>query len=347
MKFSNNRWYLLKSFSIQLNHREWIQTRKHIALAALCICCMTLLSGCNYQSYDTDRLLHISSEAELPIVRPSGLANEHVVIPYDAYIYDEESFEYGAGLLINQTRNSVVYAVNPHKRIYPASMTKIMTAIIVMEAVESGQISLNDMVVVGKKIEFNEDDVAVLGLQPGDYITVNDLMHGLLVSSYNDCAVVLARYVADSVSSFVDLMNNKATELGATNTHFVNPHGLHDNNHYTTPYDLYLIFKEFLTKNTLLQIDSKSTYTLSYTREDEKVEIELTATNAFLSNSFEMPDGYHITGWKTGTTEKAGSCIILEFVNDDSDEKYICLVANAKDHETLYQNVQDMLKQIY
>ena len=200
---------------------------------------------------------------------------------------------------------------------------------------------------IRKEIEFNEANVTALGLEPGDYITVNELLHGLLISSYNDCAIALARYVSGSVSDFVDLMNKKAQELGATNSHFVNPHGLHDNNHYTTPYDLYLIFKEFLKYDTLVQIDSSSSYVLTMYKDSEKITTELTPTNAFLSNSVEMPTGYHITGWKTGTTEKAGSCIIVEFVNDDTNEEYICLVSNAKDHETLYQNVNDMLKQIY
>lgn len=309
--------------------------------------CLSVLTGCSSNAYNMDEPLHISSTVNLPIVRPAGLATENVVIPYDAYVYDDSEMEYEAGLLINQTKNTVVSAVNPHKRIYPASMTKILTAVIVMEAIENGQISLSDTVVVRKKIEFNEDNVTILGLEPGDYITVDELLHGLLISSYNDCAVVLARYVAGSVTKFVDLMNQKAAELGATNSHFVNPHGLHDNKHYTTPYDLYLIFKEFLSKDTLVQIDSNSTYTLTMYREDEKIQTELTATNGFLSNSFDMPTGYHITGWKTGTTEKAGSCIILEFVNDETNEEYICLVSNATDHETLYQNVEDMLKQIY
>ncbi len=297
--------------------------------------------------YDTKQPLSISSTVNLPIVRPSGLANENVVIPYDAYVFDDPESEYEAGLLINETNHSVVSAMNPHKRIYPASMTKILTGIVVMEAIESGQISLSDTVVVGKEIEFNEENVAVLGLTTGDYITVDELLHGLLISSYNDCAILLARYVSGSVSGFTELMNAKAAELGATNSHFVNPHGLHDNNHYTTPYDLYLIFKEFLTKDILVQIDSNSTYDLTMYREDEKLVIPLMATNAFLSNSFEMPTGYSITGWKTGTTEKAGSCIILEFVDNETDERFICLVSNASDHEILYQNVEDMLKEIY
>ncbi len=317
----------------------------HIGIIAL-LCC-SLLSGCSMNAYPKEQPLHVNTASNLPIVRPAGLASNNVVIPYDAYVYDDADFEFEAGLLINQTKNSVVCAVNPHKQIYPASMTKILTAVVVMDAVNSGQISLNDTVVIRKEIEFNEANVTALGLEPGDYITVNELLHGLLISSYNDCAIALARYVSGSVSDFVDLMNKKAQELGATNSHFVNPHGLHDNNHYTTPYDLYLIFKEFLKYDTLVQIDSSSSYVLTMYKDSEKITTELTPTNAFLSNSVEMPTGYHITGWKTGTTEKAGSCIILEFVNDETNEEYICLVSNAKDHETLYQNVNDMLKQIY
>lgn len=320
---------------------------KIIYICTITLLCCSLLSGCSSNAYSKDQPLHISTTSNLPIVRPASLANDNVVIPYDAYVYDDADFEYEAGLLINQTKNSVVCAVNPHKQIYPASMTKILTAVVVMDAVNNGQISLNDTVVIRKEIEFNEANVTALGLEPGDYITVNELLHGLLISSYNDCAIALARYVSGSVSDFVDLMNKKAQELGATNSHFVNPHGLHDNNHYTTPYDLYLIFKEFLKYDTLVQIDSSSSYVLTMYRDSEKITTELTPTNAFLSNSVEMPTGYHITGWKTGTTEKAGSCIILEFVNDETNEEYICLVSNAKDHETLYQNVNDMLKQIY
>ena len=327
-----------------LNNRFYYK----LVVAAIFICSMSFLSGCDgVTEYNVEAPFHIRSTTNIPIVRPSGLSDENVVIPYDAYIYDDASFEYEAGLLINQTKNSVVCAVNPHKRIYPASMTKTLTAIVVMDAVERGEIALTDTVVIRKKIEFNEDNVLVLGLEPGDYITVDELMHGLLISSYNDCAVALARYVSGSVSDFVERMNQRAAELGATNSHFVNPHGLHDNNHYTTPYDLYLIFKEFLSKDTLVEIDSNSKYVLTMYRESEKIQIEMTATNGFLSNSFEMPSGYHITGWKTGTTEKAGSCIILEFVNDETKEEYICLVSNATDHDILYQNVEDMLKEIY
>ena len=121
-------------------------------------------------AYSKEQPLHVNTASNLPIVRPAGLASDNVVIPYDAYVYDDAAFEYEAGLLINQTKNSVVCAVNPHKQIYPASMTKILTAVVVMEAVNNGQISLNDTVVIRKEIEFNEANVTALGLEPGDYI---------------------------------------------------------------------------------------------------------------------------------------------------------------------------------
>ena len=309
---------------------------------------LSLLNGCSKANkYDTNIPLTIRSTTSIPIVKPKGMATQNAVISYDAYVYDDTAFDYEAGLLINNTNNSVVTATNPHKQIYPASMTKILTAIVVMDAVKSKQISLSDTVVISKPITFNESDVAALGLQVGDYITVDELMHGLLIASYNDCAVALARYVAGSVEEFVELMNTKAAELGATNSHFVNPHGLHDDNHYTTPYDLYLMFKEFLANDTLLEIDSNASYNMLWYRDSGKVECTITATNYFLSSIVDMPTGYQITGWKTGTTDKAGSCIMLEFINENTEEKYICLVANAPDHDTLYENVEDMLKEIY
>lgn len=315
-------------------------------LFAIFIFSTTSLTGCG-KKYDMNKPLSISSTVNLPIVRPSGLADENVVIPYDAYVYDDSEFDYETGLLINETKNTLVTAVNPHKRFYPASMTKTMTAIIVMEAIERGDISLTDTVLVKSPIEFDEDNVVKLGLEPGDYITVDELLHGLLIASFNDCAIVLARYVADTVGNFVSLMNEKAAELGATNTHFMNPHGLHNSKHYTTPYDLYLIFKEFSTKDYLVEIESAPTYVMTLYRNDEKKEFEISSTNSFLSNAFDIPTGYSIKGWKTGTTEKAGKCIILQFVKDETGEEYICLVSKASDYDTLYKSVEEMLREIY
>lgn len=320
--------------------------KRLIVLCFVFLFTATLLTGCG-KKYDMDKPLSISSTVNLPIVRPSGMANENVVIPYDSYVYDDAEFDYETGLLINETSNTLVTAVNPHKRFYPASMTKTMTALIVMEAVERGEISLNDTVVVKSPIEFDEDNVVKLGLEPGDYITVNELLHGLLIASFNDCAVVLARYVGNTEGNFVSLMNEKAAELGATNTHFMNPHGLHNSNHYTTPYDLYLIFKEFSKKDFLVEIEANPTYVMTLYRNNEKKELEIASTNSFLSNAFDMPSGYTIKGWKTGTTEKAGKCIIIQFVKDETGEEFICLVSKASDYDALYNSVLNMIREIY
>ena len=254
--------------------------------------------------------------------------------------------EYEAGLLINQTKNTVVCAVNPHKRIYPASMTKILTALVVMEAVEKGQISLTDTVVIQKKIEFNEDNVTVLGLEPGDYITVDELLHGLLISSYNDCAVALARYVSGSVSAFVELMNQKAAELGATNSHFVNPHGLTDDNHYTTVYDMYLIMNEAIKFEVFREIIHMDSYTTVYhDKNGAEKEITVNSTNYYFIGKADPPSGITILGGKTGTTDAAGHCLVL-LSRDTQNKPYISVIMRSDARENLYISMSELLAQI-
>ena len=109
----------------------------------------------------------------------------------------------------------------------------------------------------------------------------------MLIKSANDCAVILAEYVAGSESKFIDMMNAKAKELGATHTHFVNPNGLHDNNHYTTAYDLYLIFKEAVKYDTFVDTVSSKDYTMTYTT-PKKTQINeyMQSTNYYLLNEF-------------------------------------------------------------
>ena len=307
------------------------------------VLCCSFLSGCNYNAYPKDQPLHISSTTNLPIVRPSGLASDNVVIPYDAYVYDDADFEYEAGLLINQTKNSVVCAVNPHKQIYPASMTKILTAVVVMDAINSGSISLNDTVIIQKKIEFNEENVTALGLEPGDYITVNELLHGLLISSYNDCAIALARYVAGSVNDFVDLMNQKASQLGATNSHFVNPHGLPDDDHYTTAYDLYLIFNAAIKNQDFVNYISTKTHDTSYTdKSGNTVKQTWYNTNGYLTGAFQSPENVTVVGGKTGTTGEAGCCLVLMSENSKK-QPVISVVLKAQSKQHLYTLMTEML----
>jgi D-alanyl-D-alanine carboxypeptidase (penicillin-binding protein 5/6) len=251
----------------------------------------------------------------------------------------------GAVVLINDTNKESLVVYNAHERIYPASMTKIMTALLVMESIEAGDLSLDDKITLKQTVTFDEANVGVSDLTGGCTVTIKDLLYGLLIRSYNDCAVILAQQVAGSEDVFVDMMNEKAMELGAVNTHFVNPHGLHSDNHYTTPYDLYIIFSEFIKHPMAYTIDSLSSYDFNYTdAEGNACTVNMTATNGFLSGEFNMPEGYTLGSWKSGTTTAAGNCLIIEFVKDDTGDRYIAIIANAEDRETLYNDMTSLIK---
>lgn len=135
-------------------------------------------------------------------------------------------------------------------------------------------------------------------------------------------------------------MNERAYELGATNTHFVNCHGLHSDDHYTTAYDLYLIFSEFIKHDLAYLIDSLTSYDFTYTDANgETRSVTLEATNGYISGEFQFPEGYSLGSWKSGTTTAAGNCLILEFVKDDTGDKYIAVIAGAEDRSTLYNDM--------
>ena len=165
-----------------------------------------------------------------------------------------------------------------------------------------------------------------------------------MITSYNDCGVILAELIAGSESAFCDMMNEKAKEIGATNTHFVNCHGLHDDDHYTTAYDLYLIIKEFSKHDLAYVIDSLDTYDFTYTDADGNEQVvTIEPTNEFLTGEVNLPDGYSIGSWKTGTTEEALNCLIMELKNDSTGEEYIALVAGADGKEALYSAMTELI----
>ena len=142
-------------------------------------------------------------------------------------------------------------AYNIHKKIYPASTTKILTALV---ALENG--NLSDTVTVADEADSGKfaADEQTCGIKAGDQLTLEDLLNGLLLYSGNDNAVAIADHIAGSTEKFAEMMNAEAKKLMATNSHFVNPSGLHDDNHYTTAYDLYLIFNECIKHDDFVKI---------------------------------------------------------------------------------------------
>ena len=247
-----------------------------------------------------------------------------------------------SAILMEEATGNILYESNPDERLPIASVTKVMTMLLIMEAVDSGKISLDDMVTVSENAMSYGG--STMFLETGEQLTVNDMLKGIAVASANDGCVAMAEHLAGSESAFVDMMNEKAKEIGATNTHFVNCHGLHDDDHYTTAYDLYLIIKEFSKHDLAYVIDSLDTYDFTYTDADGNEQVvTIEPTNEFLTGEVNFPDGYSIGSWKTGTTEEALNCLIMELKNDSTGEEYIALVAGADGKEALYSAMTELI----
>lgn len=245
-------------------------------------------------------------------------------------------------LFIDESDQTILAAKNVHRRMYPASMTKMMTAIVVADAIEAGTISLDDIVEITQNYDLTAEDVAPSQLHRGYKISVKDLLYGLMLESNNYYALFLAEYVGGDVQSFCDLMNQKAASIGATNTHFMNPHGLDNPNHYSTAYDMYLIVKEAHSHQVLRDIDGFDTYNYTfYDASGNAIDKESTATNLFVTGDVSLPATFHIESWKTGTTDGAGNCLAMYLTKDGKD--YVVVASSGKSKEDLYDSIIRLL----
>lgn len=249
-------------------------------------------------------------------------------------------------LLVDDTDGTVYVAKNAHKRMYPASMTKLMTAIVVCEQMEKQGIDIESVVTVEKNYDLTALDGGTNPLPYGCQITVKNLLAGLLIQSNNYYALILADYFAGSEEGFVALMNEKAQELGATNTHFANPHGLDNVNHYTTAYDMYLILKEASKYSQISEMDDFADYSYTYINSSGyEVDASISATNLFLGDSVSLPSGYAIENWKTGTTDGAGYCLAMRIKDTTTEDghTYYVLASNGESKQELYEDIVKMI----
>lgn len=317
---------------------------KKIKIIIISICCCLCMTGCSF------------------------FKAEDIVTPYEIKTYNKELYRdtlYAENLCVSEepvsmegapdtsgfhaaglfdvNENKVDFSYQVYDRLYPASTTKIMTALLAIENCD-----LNDKVIVSKNAAASSfaSDESVCEIEEGDELTVNDLLYGLLLCSGNDAAVALAEHVSGSVESFVTLMNQRAAELMATQTHFVNPHGLHDDNHYTTAYDLYLIFNECIKHSEFVDVISASAYTANIQGADGTMRsLEWKPTNYYAAGMAQAPDGVSVIGGKTGTTSLAGNCLIL-LEKDASDNPYISVIMGASSKPLLYQDMTQMISSI-
>ena len=245
------------------------------------------------------------------------------------------------GLLFSLSNHKVLYANGIYDKVYPASITKIMTA---MLALQSGK--LNDTVTITQDNVTLEDGSQVCGFVAGDQVTLDQLLHCLHVYSGNDAASAIAEYVGGSTENFVQMMNDYAAKLGCTGTHFSNPHGLQDENHYTTPYDIYLMLNEAFTYPEFTEITELPSYTVTYTGSDgTEKSTTLTATDHYLTGEATAPKDVTILGGKTGTTEVAGNCLAI-LTQNAYGKTFVSIVMGADTKELLYQEMNSLLQNI-
>ena len=175
---------------------------------------------------------------------------------------------------------------------------------------------------------------------------MEQLLYGLMLPSGNDAGAAIAVHMAGSIEKFADMMNEEARRLGATGTHFMNPHGLNDPNHYTTAYDLYLIFNEALKQPMFRKITGSTAYTANYRGADGKtVSKTWKGGNWFMTGERKTPDGLTVFGGKTGTTKAAGYCLVMAS-RDDEDREYISVVMKADSRPGLYDNMTNIISKI-
>ena len=229
-------------------------------------------------------------------------------------------------ILVELNSDSTVYEYNADERLYPASLTKIMTCLL---ALEHGNLS-DQITVNGALFSSMDEDASAIGLEDGEILTLEELLYCVMVPSANDASLVVADHIGGSIEEFVDMMNQKAIELGCTGTHFVNPDGLHDDDHYTTARDMAIITKAALESETFRIICGTAVHELPETNVSPKEM--LYTTNYFLSTIL-TPDYYweKVSGVKTGFTTPAGRCLVT--LVEEGEYSYLSVVMGA---ETYY-----------
>lgn len=231
-----------------------------------------------------------------------------------------------AAILMDLNTGKILYEKNINEKMYPASLTKVMTAIVVLENCD-----LNEIATVSYDAVMSLSyGYVTANLQIGEELTIEQLLYVLMVGSSNDAAIVLAEHVAGSIEDFSKLMNEKAIELGCTSTNFVNPNGVHDENHYSTAYDLALIARYAMQNETFRTLVSTTYYELPITNKYDKEDRFFTTTNSLL-RSYDTYYYKYATGIKTGFTTPAGNCLIASASKDNLELITVVLGASQND----------------
>ena len=235
-----------------------------------------------------------------------------------------------SSIIIEQSTGQILYENNSHEKIAPASMTKIMSLLLIMESIDNGNIKWNDNVTVSENASSMGGSQILL--EANEEMSVKDLVKGISIASGNDAVVAMAEYIAGSEDKFVKMMNTKAKSLGLNDTHFVNCHGLDDENHYSSAYDMAFMAKELLKHPKILEFTSIYE---TYLRENTDRKIWLVNTNKLVR----FKKG--VDGLKTGYTKTAGYCLTATMKKDDM--RLIATVMGEPDASTRNKEISKML----
>lgn len=277
----------------------------------------------------------------LALLCPGALADEE-----DTGIDPAPELESAAAVIIDADTGRTLYGLNADEQRYPASLTKTMTVLLAVEAIERGDVASDDVVTAGNEaVQGMVEDGSTAGIQPGETMSLLNLMYCAMLGSANEACNIIAVHIAGSIDAFVADMNERAAQLGCTGTHFANTHGLPDNDHYTTASDFARITREAMSHDLFLEISSTTTYTVPAT--NLSAERQLSNTNGLINPETQLyPGNYYeyARAGKTGHTNDAGYC--LTSLAEKDTTSLICVVLGGKmlqgtDGATRYTNFTD------
>ena len=255
---------------------------------------------------------------------------------FSVYAADEISVNAKAALIVERNTGKIIYEKDINEQNYPASTTKILTAILTIENCD-----LEETATVSQSAISNIPTAYVVApLYVGEEMKVKDLLYALMLKSSNDAAYVLAEHVGGSVDGFAEMMNDKVKEIGCKNTHFVNPNGIDNKNHYTTAYDMYLISNYAMKNEAFAKIVSTYQYTLPATNKHPASDRIMKNTNNFV-NPGSAVYNKNVKGVKTGTTDLAGNCLITD--SADNKLEFITVVLGAETSNSKFTETQKMI----
>lgn len=312
----------------------------------ICFLCAALLTGCArvqyampYDAYAANSSFTVLSADKAGRAETFAanlcVANENV----NESAVDMSEAE-AAGLFSIGDAKSL-YVKNIHEVLYPASLTKVMTALV---ALKNG--NRDDVLTASANVKITETGASLAGLKTGDKMTLDQALRMLLLQSANDVAVMIAEKYGGTVDQFAEMMNEEAVAIGATKSHFTNPHGLTDEEHFVTAYDMYLIFNEACKYELFKEIIGMSAYsTVYYNANGGEISYDKPSTNWYLGGEATAPTGVTVRGGKTGTTNAAGNCLVL-LSSDTSGKSYISVILKSKERQIMYAEMTDLLSLI-